>query len=241
MDLVIIPSRHYDTVPVTNSQIIADLVHLTHNTILRYIRQEEFHRCTKHCSTCSGTNELASQTDIPLTEPQAMQIFQHINRTGEIKDAEAELARQFYEAKCQLNERRQQRAKYISSRKECIKLGRNNGMSNAANVRCRDLTHQMAFGKSTSQYRREAGIFGDSKQTIDYMSADDLYALTVAQEELVELLRTGKTYEQIETIVMTPQPETFNDVPVEKAAKKRTFRGFLAGLLRAILQYDDCA
>lgn len=127
MDLVIMPSKRYNTTPITSSQIIADLTELSHNIILKYIQQEEFHHYAKYNFTISEIHELASQPYTPLTEHQAMQIFQRLRRTATIKDAETELSRQFYKAKCDLNERRQQRTKCIFTRHECIKLCKKTG------------------------------------------------------------------------------------------------------------------
>jgi len=74
---------------------------------------------------------------------------------------------------------------------------------------------------------------------VDYISTDDLFALTGAQEELTELLHTGKSYEEIAAIVI-PQPEpamqqsAVHNETSEKTAEEKGLEAFLKKMLSSL-------
>ena len=77
MELVYTPSKHYDTIPLTNSQTIADAAQMEHATITAHIRNhpEEFARCGKYRLSDSEMYDLENQPYYTLNEAQGTTLF----------------------------------------------------------------------------------------------------------------------------------------------------------------------
>jgi len=237
MELVYTPSKHYDAIPLTTSQTIADAAQMEHATITAHIRNhpEEFARCVKYRLSCSEMYDLENQPYYTLNEAQVTTLFSYLRNTSSNQALAKEYDAQFGEVKFELHLRKRHRAECIAARKKCIDLARCNGMSASEIVKYYELAYQCAFDKSKSQYRSDANLFG-IKQTVDYMPADDLIKLTNAQEQIIAMLHIGLDYEQMKERLLRPVEASVNSLG---GKRRRSFWEFVANKIRPFLECQE--
>lgn len=239
MTLVYTLSKHYDTIPLTDTQTLADAAHLTHDTLLKHIKNhpEDFGLLGRVRLSSRELRDLSGEAYYRLNEAQAMTIFGYLRNTDANRELEMELQHQFGEAKFELYLRRQRRDKCNVARQEVIDLARSNGLSTWEDGKCCDLAFQLAFDMSMSQYRSDNGICG-GQRTVDYMPVADLDALAKAHGEIAAMLRDGNTtYEQIEAQVMKRTADNDN-TPERKAGNP--FWNFIAKKFCPFWPCDKC-
>lgn len=231
MTMVYTLSGHYDTIPLTDTLIIADAAELSHETIDRHIRShpEEFGLLGRVRLPSNELRNLAGESFHRLNEAQAATLFGYLRNTAANRELNMELQRQFGEVKFELYLRGQHRAKCNAARQEVINLVRKRGMTKEENVKCNNLAFHLAFGKDRNQYRRDNNIFG-GKRSVDYMSIGDLDALKDAHNEIATMLQDGNDCEHIKASVMK-HADIKAAPPKPPTAHKSTARRFMRKLI----------
>ncbi|MDL2273295.1 hypothetical protein LJC34_01910 [Oscillospiraceae bacterium OttesenSCG-928-G22] len=204
--LVIVPSGHCNTIPHTTPAIIAEHTQVSLSVLEALYKSHHADFCKHEDAPSKRCYRYCDQT-MPeqLNEAQAMLLIALLKNTVPVQAVRIALIEQFNVANKALAMRREQRADYYIARTERSTLLSERGISNSVRPRFTEFAYILAFDKDSRTVRRENRVPAYDR-IVDYMSMDDLFALTSAEEELSELLRAGKSYEQIRTIVM-PQAE----------------------------------
>lgn len=204
--LVIVPSGHCNTIPHTTPAIIAEHTQVSLSVLEALYKSHHADFC-KHADSPSKQCYRYCDQAMPeqLNEAQAMLLLALLKNTVPVQAVRIALIEQFNVANKELSMRREQRADYQIALAERNTLLAERGISNSCRPKFTDLAYLIAFDRDSRAVRRENRVPAYDN-TVDYMSMDDIFALTSAQEEVSELLRAGKSYEQIRAIVM-PQAE----------------------------------
>jgi phage regulator Rha-like protein len=197
-ELVFLEPNKIDAVPFTTSKVIADMTNVRHDkvktSIVKYRSAiETFGKLTPYGDTLGGRG---NESGYRLNEQQATLLITFLKNTPEVVKFKTELVRQFYAMRTELNRRHMERAELKPIRREMTDIIQQMTDNKWAYKQYTDLAYKMAVGCIASQLRKQRKA--DKRATaVDYMTADEIHAVTEMQYRIAVLLETGMDYYQI--------------------------------------------
>jgi phage regulator Rha-like protein len=197
-ELVFLEPNKIDAVPFTTSKVIADMTSVRHDKIKTSIVKyrpaiETFGKLTSYGDALGGRG---NESGYRLNEQQATLLITFLKNTPEVVKFKTELVRQFYAMRTELNRRHVERAQLKPIRREMTDIIKQVTDSKWAYKQYTDLAYKMAVGCIASQLRKQRGADKRSA-AVDYMTADEIHAVTEMQYRIAVLLETGMDYQQI--------------------------------------------
>ena len=188
--------------PFTTSEVIAECAGIQHHTVTRLIQQHEedfkaFGILRFEIEEIRGRGQ--PKKNYHLNEQQATLLMTYLRNTPVVREFKKELVRQFYAMREELRNVKAVKAERMAIRTEmtdAIKALPDSPHKRFKYSQYTDLAYRAALGKSARQLRRERGA--DKTATAsDYMTADELAAVSGMENRISVLIEVGMDYRQI--------------------------------------------
>lgn len=211
-DLVFLEPNKIDAVPFTTSKVIAEFAGIQHHTVTRLIQQyendlKEFGSLRFEIEVRKREVGATTAKTYYLNEEQATLLMTYLKNTERVRSFKKELVRQFYAMRRELLQRHVERAKLLPSRRDmtdairdCVPESPHKDMYYRHYT---DLAYRAAFGKSAAQVRKERNAPKKANAS-DYMTADELSAVTRIEKQIGVLVEMRLDYYQIKAMVLNP-------------------------------------
>lgn len=135
-----------------------------------------------------------------LTEEQATLLMTYLKNTERVRIFKKELVRQFYAMRAELLRRQMRRAELKPIRRELTDVIKEVDAGKWAYKQYTDLAYKSSIGKNAAQLRKERDAPKKAK-AVDYMTADEIAAVSKRQGQIAVLLEMGLDYQTIKDIV----------------------------------------
>jgi phage regulator Rha-like protein len=197
-ELVFLEPNKIDAIPFTTSDVVAEYGMVKHHAVRVLIQKfekdlKEFGKLSFEMRPLpSGQAEKIYH----LSEEQATLLISYMKNTEPVRNFKKELVRQFFIMRTELNRRHMERAELKPIRREMTDIIQQMTDNKWAYKQYTDLAYKMAVGCIASQLRKQRKA--DKRATaVDYMTADEIHAVTEMQYRIAVLLETGMDYYQI--------------------------------------------
>lgn len=208
-ELVFLEPNKMDAVPFTTSEVIAECAGIKHRAVRQLITKHEtdfkefgvltFEMQKPPAGSKGGRPEVVYH----LTEEQATLLMTYLKNTERVRTFKKELVRQFYAMRAELLKRRLRRAELKPIRRELTDIIQEVDDSRWAYKKYTDLAYKSSLGKNAAQLRKERDAPKKAK-AVDYMTADEITAVSKRQCQIAVLLDMGLSYTEIKSIVSGP-------------------------------------
>lgn len=192
--------------PFTTSEVIAECAGVQHHTVTRLIQQHEkdfkefgLLRFQIDAVNKPGARGTKYTKNYKLNEQQATLLLTYLRNTAAVIEFKKELVRQFFAMRKELLN-----IKTVKAERKPIRLGMTDAIKALPDSphkkfkynQYTDLAYRTALGKSARQLREERGA---SKTAVasDYMSADEIAAVSNVENHVAVLLDVGMDYQQV--------------------------------------------
>ncbi len=195
--------NHIYSEPFTTSDVIAQYAEVQHHTITRLIRNhmkdfESFGEVGfKIRPSASGQNEKTWN----LNEQQATLLITYLKNTAPVRKFKTELVRQFYSMRAELQTRHIRRGELKPIRRALTDIIQEVDGDRWAYKKYTDLAYRATLGMNAAQLRRDRNAPTGSR-AVDYLTADELEAVTKAEGQISVLLEMGMDYKQVKAIFL---------------------------------------
>lgn len=198
-ELVFLEPNRIDAKPFTTSDVIATGAMVQHHTVTKLIQKyeddfKEFGILRFEIEEIKGRGQPVKHYH--LNEEQATLLITYLKNTLVVRTFKKELVRQFYLMRTELMQRHLERAQLKPIRREMTDTIKQVDDSKWAYKKYTDLAYKMVTGKIASKLREERGA-PKKAVAIDYMSADEIHAISEMQYRIAVLLELGMDYETI--------------------------------------------
>lgn len=192
--------------PFTTSEVIAECAGVKRHAIQSLIQQHEkdfreFGKVAFEMRPLEGSRTGQMVKVYHLNEQQATLLMTYLRNTDVVRAFKKELVRQFFAMRKELLN-----IKSVKVERKPIRLGMTDAIKALPDSphkkfkynQYTDLAYRTALGKSARQLRKERGA---SKVTTasDYMSADEIAAVSSMENHIAVLLNVGMEYQQIKS------------------------------------------
>ena len=186
--------------PFTTSEVIAECAGVQHHTVTRLIQQhetdfKEFGSLRFEIEVRKREVGATTAKKYKLNEQQATLLLTFLRNTSAVIKFKKELVRQFYAMREELMNVRATRA----ARKP-IRLEMTDAIKALPDSPHKNLAYRMAIGKSARQVREERGA-DENANASDYMTSDELQAISAMENRVSVLLQVGMNYQQIKELL----------------------------------------
>ena len=190
--------------PFTTSEGIAECAGIQHHTVTRLIQQHEedfkaFGILRFEIEEIRGRGQ--PKKNYHLNEQQATLLMTYLRNTPVVREFKKELVRQFYAMREELQNVeavKVERKVIRTEMTDAIKALPDSPHKKFKYAQYTDLAYMAALGKSARQLRKERGA--DKKSIAsDYMTAEEITAVTAMENRIAVLLEVGMDYRQIKT------------------------------------------
>lgn len=137
---------------------------------------------------------------VKLNEEQATFLMTLLKNTPVVVAFKKELVRQFYAMRAELLRRQMRRAELKPIRRELTDVIAEVDGGKWAYKQYTDLAYKSSIGKNAAQLRKERDAPKKAK-AVDYMTADEIAAVSKRQGQIAVLLEMGLDYQTIKDIV----------------------------------------
>ena len=194
--------------PFTTSDVIAECAGVQHHTVTRLIQQheadfKEFGSLRFEIEVRKREVGATTAKKYKLNEQQATLLLTFLRNTSAVIKFKKELVRQFYAMREELMNVRATRAARKPIRLEmtdAIKALPDSPHKQLKYGQYTNLAYRMAVGKSARQIREERGADKNANAS-DYMTADELQAISAMENRVSVLLQVGMDYQQIKQLL----------------------------------------
>ena len=205
-NLVFLESNRLDAVPFTTSDVIAEWTGNSYRSVQRIIekqltRLEKFGRVRFEITPLQTNGGIQNHKVYCLNEEQATLLITFLKNTDIVADFKVELVRQFYAMRTELLNRRDRRAGLKPVRRELTDAVKETGGGPWAYKQYTDLAYKSSVGKNAAQLRKERGA-PKRAAAIDYMTAEEIAAVTKRQGQFAVLIDMGLDYQQIKALAL---------------------------------------
>ena len=203
-NLVYLEPNKIDAVPFTTSDIIAKYAKIDYRSVQRIIethleRLESFGIMRFEITLLRGRGR--PKKKYKLNEQQATLLITFLKNTDIVADFKTELVRQFYLMREELFKRRINRQELKPIRRELTDVIQEKEPDNKwAYKHFTDLGYKSVMGKSARQIRQERNALPKAT-AIDYMTSQEIQAVTKVDEQITVLIDLGLDYYQIKDIL----------------------------------------
>lgn len=203
-NLVFLEPDRVDAVPFTTSKVIAEATGMNHRRVKDAIRK---HQTDFKSFGLLGAYETESSGGRPeeifkLNEEQATLLMTLLKNTPVVVAFKKELVRQFYAMRRELVGREIERAKLTPVRRELTDVIKEMDDGPWSYKKYTDLAYKSSVGKTAAQLRKERGA-SQKAVAADYLTAEELAAVTKRQGQIAVLLEAGMDYQSIKAVVLS--------------------------------------
>lgn len=211
-NLVFLEPNKLDAVPFTTSEVIAEYAGVKRHAVQSLIQKHEsdfaeFGRVAfemRPLETKGGTQTVKVYH---LNEEQATLLMTYLKNTEPVRKFKKELVRQFYDMRTELMNRKDRRAELKPIRRELTDVIQDNPDHSKWDFKhYTDLAYKTTIGKNAAQLRKERDAPKKAK-AVDYMTAEEIAAVTKRQGQFAVLLEMGMDYQQIKMLVSGQIPQ----------------------------------
>lgn len=192
--------------PFTTSEVIAECAGVKRHAIQSLIQQHEkdfreFGKVAFEMRPLEGSRTGQMVKVYHLNEQQATLLMTYLRNTDVVRAFKKELVRQFFAMRKELLN-----IKTIKAERKPIRLGMTDAIKALPDSphkkfkynQYTDLAYRTALGKSARQLRKERGASKVATAS-DYMSADEIAAVSSMENHIAVLLNVGMEYQQIKS------------------------------------------
>lgn len=196
--------------PFTTSEVIAECAEVKRGTVQKLIQRherdfKEFGRVGFEIQALQTRGGQQMVKVYHLNEQQATLLLTFLRNTPTVIAFKKELVRQFYAMREEL-----MNVKAIKAERKPIRLGMTDAIKALPDSphkqfkynQYTDLAYRSALGKSARQIREERGV-EKSVNASDYMSSEELKAVSKMENRIAVLLEIGMDYQQIKQCLVT--------------------------------------
>ena len=188
--------------PFTTSEVIAECAGVKHHAIQQLIQKHEkdfksFGIIAFEMRKLPGRGR--PETIYHLNEQQSTLLMTYLRNTPVVREFKKELVRQFYAMREELRSVKAVKAERRAIRTEmtdAIKALPDSPHKRFKYSQYTDLAYMAALGKSARQFRQERGASKKATAS-DYMTADELAAVSSMENRISVLIEIGMDYQQI--------------------------------------------
>lgn len=191
--------------PFTTSEVIAECAEVKHHAIQQLIQKHksDFRSfgliAFEMRKPPAGSKGGRPETIYHLNEQQATLLMTYLRNTPVVREFKKELVRQFYAMRKELLNVRVAKAE-----RKPVRLGMTDAIKALPDSphkkfkynQYTDLAYRTALGKSARQLRDERGADSTAVAS-DYMSADEITAVSSVENHIAVLLDVGMEYQQV--------------------------------------------
>lgn len=206
-ELVFLGPNRLDAVPFTTSEVIAEFAGVKHHAVQQLVTKHEadFKEfgviAFEMRKPPAGSKGGRPETVYHLTEEQATLLMTYLKNTPKVRAFKKKLVRQFYAMRAELLQRKMRRTKeYKPIRRELTDVIEEIDSGKWAYKQYTDLAYKSAIGKTAAQLRKGRNAPKKAK-AVDYMTADEITAVSKRQSQIAVLLEMGLDYQAIKRIV----------------------------------------
>lgn len=204
-DLVFLDPNKVDSVPFTTSEIIAEFAGVKRHAVQTLIQNHEsdfaeFGRVSFEMRPLPTKGGIQEVKVYHLTEEQATLLMTYLKNTERVRSFKKELVRQFYAMRAELLRRRMRRAELKPIRRDLTDVIQEMDGGKWAYKQYTDLAYKSSIGKNAAQLRKERNA-PKAEKAVDYLTADEITAVSKRQSQIAVLLEMGLDYQAIKGIV----------------------------------------
>ena len=202
--LVFLEPNKINAIPFTTSDVIAEYAKVSYRSVQRLI--ETYSQDLKEFGIMRFEIVLSGKAGRPknvyyLNEQQASLLIAYLKNTEPVRAFKKELIRQFYIMREELQNRRGYRAELKPVRRGMTDVIQQTDKSEWAFKKYTDLAYKAVTGKIACKLREERDA-PKKAAAIDYMTADEIHAVTEMTYKIAVLLEMGMDYQQIKTLLV---------------------------------------
>lgn len=206
-DLVYLSPNTED--PFTTSEVIAECAGVKRDTVQKLIQRHgkdlrEFGRAGFEIRTLQTRGGQQMAKIYHLNEQQATLLLTFLRNTPVVIEFKKELVRQFFAMRKELmniKAIKAERKPLRTSMTDAIKALPDSPHKQFKYSQYTDLAYMAALGKTARQLRKERGA-EKSATASDYMSSDELAAVSKMENRISVLLEVGMDYQQVKNCLM---------------------------------------
>lgn len=131
-----------------------------------------------------------------LNEQQASVLITYLDNTEAVRSFKKELVRQFFKLKQEQLSRAMHRQNGKETRLSLTDAIQKQGFSDRFYYHFTNLCYKTAIGYTAKQIREARGV-KKYQSPLDYLTSDELQAITQREQQIAMLIELGMTYEQI--------------------------------------------
>lgn len=211
VSLVFLEPNCIKAIPFTTSDVIAKYAQIKHHAVQQMISKHESSLKTFGVIAFEMRKPLKDskggrpETIYHLNEQQATLLITFLKNTEPVVKFKTELVKQFYLMRSELQKRQMLREQLKPIRRELTDVIKDKPDAGKwAYKLYTDLSYKTALGKNAAQVRKDRGA--DKKTAaIDYMSADEIAAISKLQSQIGVLLEMGMDYQQVKMLLLNRQ------------------------------------
>lgn len=199
-EIVFLGSLNLTEEPFTTSEIIASYAGVEHRAVRQLIRKyekdlNEFGKTTFEMLKINKGR--GRKTKIyHLNEQQASLLITYLDNTEAVRSFKKELVRQFFKLKQEQLSRAMHRQNGKETRLSLTDAIQKQGFSDRFYYHFTNLCYKTAIGYTAKQLREARGV-KKYQSPLDYLTSDELQAITQREQQIAMLIELGMTYEQI--------------------------------------------
>ena len=201
-NLVFLEPNKLDAEPFTTSKVIAEITGVAHKKIKVAIAKHKESLETFGLLVPYETESTGGRPEeiLKLNEQQATLLITFLKNTPVVVAFKVELVRQFYEMRTELNRRHVERAQLKPIRREMTDVIQQATDKPWAYKQYTDLAYKIVTGKIASKLREERGA-GKKAKAIDYMTAEEIHAVSEMSYRIGVLIELGMDYHQVKGVL----------------------------------------
>ena len=206
--LVFLEPNNIKAIPFTTSDVIAQYAQIKHHAVQQMISKnendlKEFGILAFEMRKLSGAGR--PETIYHLNEEQATLLITYLKNTDPVRKFKKNLVKQFYLMRSELQKRQMLREQLKPIRRELTDVIKDKPDAGKwAYKLYTDLAYKTALGKNAAQVRKERNA--PKKATaIDYMSSDEIAAISKLQSQIGVLIEMGMNYQQVKMLLLNRQ------------------------------------
>lgn len=203
-EIVFLEPNKIDSEPFTTSDIIAECAQVQHHTITRLIQQhekdfKEFGILRFEIEEIKGRGQ--PKRHYYLNEEQATLCLTYLKNTPPVREFKKNLVRQFYAMRNELLRRQIERTTLKPIRREMTDVIQEVDDGRWSYKKYTDLAYKSVLGKNAAQIRKDRGAPKTAK-AVDYLTADELAAVSKSTYQIAVLLEKTQDYEFVKDIML---------------------------------------
>lgn len=195
--------------PFTTSEVIAECAGVKRDTVQKLVQRHEkdlreFGKVGFQIRPLSGSKTGQTVKVYHLNEQQATLLLTFLRNTPAVIGFKKELVRQFFSMRKELmsiKTIKAERKPLRTSMTDTIKALPDSPHKQFKYNQYTDLAYMAALGKTARQLRKERGA-EKSATASDYMSSDELAAVSKMENRISVLLEVGMDYQQVKNCLM---------------------------------------